>query len=122
MTPAKISNIWFRTNADVVARRKMLGLNQSEFWTRLGITQSGASRYESGRTIPMPVKILLQVAYGSDAQAAVTVAELREMPKRPEDQPERRPQKLAVKKAPRANDLPKAPRANDLPKGFGYLP
>ncbi|MCK0509516.1 helix-turn-helix domain-containing protein [Aromatoleum buckelii] len=113
MPPAKTSNFWFQTNADVVARRKMLGLNQSEFWMRLGITQSGASRYESGRTIPNPVKILLQVAYGSDAQMIVTVAELREMPKQPEKQPERRPQKLAAKKAP---------RTNDQPRGFGYLP
>lgn len=28
-----------------------LGLNQSEFWSRVGITQSGGSRYETGREI-----------------------------------------------------------------------
>ena len=29
--------------------RRRLGLNQQEFWTKIGVTQSGGSRYESGR-------------------------------------------------------------------------
>ena len=29
--------------------RHRLGLNQQEFWGRIGVTQSGGSRYESGR-------------------------------------------------------------------------
>jgi len=43
--------------------RKKLGLNQEEFWTRIGVTQSGGSRYESGRTMPKPVKELLRLVY-----------------------------------------------------------
>ena len=32
---------------------------QSAFWQRFGITQSGGSRYESGRDLPNPAKMLL---------------------------------------------------------------
>lgn len=39
--------------------RKGKGLNQAGFWTRFGVTQSGGSRYESGRGLPKPVAILL---------------------------------------------------------------
>ena len=39
--------------------RKKLGLNQSAFWSTLGVTQSGGSRYESGRNLPKPVALLL---------------------------------------------------------------
>ncbi len=35
------------------------GVNQSDFWARYGVTQSGGSRYESGRNIPKPLAILL---------------------------------------------------------------
>ena len=41
--------------------RKKLGLNQQEFWSCLGVTQSGGSRYESGRTMPKPVRELLRL-------------------------------------------------------------
>ena len=44
---------------DIVAERKATNLNQSEYWTRFGVTQSGGSRYESGRNIPKPLAILL---------------------------------------------------------------
>ncbi len=40
--------------------RKSAGLNQTEFWKRFGVTQSGGSRYESGRSMPTPLKVLLQ--------------------------------------------------------------
>lgn len=43
--------------------RRKLGLNQNEFWSKLGVTQSGGSRYESGRKIPVPTKFLLQLIY-----------------------------------------------------------
>jgi predicted transcriptional regulator len=29
--------------------RRKLGLNQLEFWSKVGVTQSSGSRYESGR-------------------------------------------------------------------------
>lgn len=40
--------------------RQSAGLNQTEFWKKFGVTQSGGSRYESGRSMPMPLKILMQ--------------------------------------------------------------
>ena len=36
--------------------RRRLGLNQEQFWTQIGVTQSGGSRYESGREMPRPVR------------------------------------------------------------------
>jgi transcriptional regulator with XRE-family HTH domain len=39
--------------------RRTQGLNQSAFWSRYGVTQSGGSRYESGRDLPTPVAILV---------------------------------------------------------------
>lgn len=43
--------------------RRQLGLNQQEFWNRIGVTQSGGSRYESGRDIPKPVRELLRLVH-----------------------------------------------------------
>lgn len=48
---------------DVRALRRKLGLNQQQFWSRLGVTQSGGSRYESGRNIPRPVQHLLRLVH-----------------------------------------------------------
>jgi len=45
--------------SNLVEYRKKLGLNQSDFWSGLGVTQSGGSRYESGRSLPKPVALLL---------------------------------------------------------------
>jgi transcriptional regulator with XRE-family HTH domain len=47
------------TGEALVAMRKKSGLNQLEFWQRFGITQSGGSRYETGRALPKPAKILI---------------------------------------------------------------
>lgn len=41
------------------AMRKLTGLNQQEYWTRYGVTQSGGSRYESGRNVPKPAAMLI---------------------------------------------------------------
>ena len=43
--------------------RRRLRLNQQEFWSRIGVTQSGGSRYESGRTMPKPVRELLRLVH-----------------------------------------------------------
>jgi len=43
--------------------RRKLGLNQEEFWTKIGVTQSGGSRYESGRDMPKPVQELLRLVH-----------------------------------------------------------
>lgn len=51
-------------NADfVTAKRKELGINQSDFWKPVGVTQSGGSRYEAGRNIPAPVRKLIYLVY-----------------------------------------------------------
>ena len=44
---------------DIAVTRQKSNLNQTEFWKRYGVTQSGGSRYESGRNIPKPLAILL---------------------------------------------------------------
>ncbi|MEO8631120.1 MAG: helix-turn-helix transcriptional regulator [Betaproteobacteria bacterium] len=43
--------------------RHRLGLNQQDFWGRIGVTQSGGSRYESGRSMPKPVRELLRLVH-----------------------------------------------------------
>lgn len=48
---------------DVRAVRRKLGLNQQQFWSKLGVTQSGGSRYESGRNMPRPVQQLLRLVH-----------------------------------------------------------
>lgn len=50
-------------NIDVREIRRKLGLNQSQFWSKIGVTQSGGSRYESGRNIPRPVQALLRLVH-----------------------------------------------------------
>ena len=53
---ARKKKLDFSNIADV---RQKQNLNQTEFWTRYGVTQSGGSRYESGRNIPKPLALLL---------------------------------------------------------------
>jgi transcriptional regulator with XRE-family HTH domain len=48
---------------DVREIRRKLGMNQSQFWSKIGVTQSGGSRYESGRAIPRPVQALLKLVH-----------------------------------------------------------
>lgn len=43
--------------------RQRLGLNQKQFWTAVGVTQSGGSRYESGRDMPKPVSELVRLVH-----------------------------------------------------------
>lgn len=43
--------------------RRKLGMNQQQFWSMLGVTQSGGSRYESGRNMPRPVQQLLRMVH-----------------------------------------------------------
>ena len=49
--------------ACAVFRRGVVALNQKEFWGRVGVTQSGGSRYESGREMPEAVQALLALVY-----------------------------------------------------------
>lgn len=57
--------------------RARLKLNQTEFWRRVGVTQSAGSRYESGRPLPKPLATLLTIAYGTDKQSRTAVGHLR---------------------------------------------
>lgn len=43
--------------------RRKLGMNQQDFWSQVGVTQSGGSRYESGRNMPRPVRELLRLVH-----------------------------------------------------------
>lgn len=52
-----------KAGIDVRTLRKQLGLNQTDFWTPLGVTQSGGSRYESGRGMPKPVEKLVKLVH-----------------------------------------------------------
>jgi DNA-binding transcriptional regulator YiaG len=48
---------------DYKTLRTKLRLNQTEFWNRLGVTQTCGSRYESGHTVPKSVAVLAYQAY-----------------------------------------------------------
>lgn len=73
----KLPRLKFSTPEEIRAFRKQIGLRQDLFWKRVGITQSGGSRYETGRNIPMPVQILLTITYGTPSQASDMTEALR---------------------------------------------
>lgn len=50
-------------NVDVREIRRKLRMNQRQFWAKLGVTQSGGSRYENGRNMPRTVRQLLRLVY-----------------------------------------------------------
>ena len=52
--------------------RRGLGLNQHDFWAAVGVTQSGGSRYETGRVMSRPVRELVRLVHleGIDLQRA----------------------------------------------------
>lgn len=58
---------------DYRSLRRRMDLNQSEFWGRLGVTQSGGSRYEDGRKVPRAVAVLARLIYieGKDIDVRV---------------------------------------------------
>lgn len=45
--------------AQVRRLRNQSKLNQSDFWSCFGVTQSGGSRYESSRAVPKPLVLLM---------------------------------------------------------------
>lgn len=57
--------------------RRHLFLNQTEFWAKIDISQSGGSRYEKGRDMPEQVQYLLHMAYGTNEQATELLEWLR---------------------------------------------
>jgi transcriptional regulator with XRE-family HTH domain len=62
---------------DAKSIRLKLGMNQKDFWKKVCTTQSGGSRYESGRNIPASVQTLIVLAYGNDKDVARVLEELR---------------------------------------------
>jgi transcriptional regulator with XRE-family HTH domain len=58
-----MANIKTIEKIDAREIRRKLGLNQQQFWSTLGVTQSGGSRYESGRNMPKPVRELLRLVH-----------------------------------------------------------
>ncbi|MBS0174927.1 MAG: helix-turn-helix transcriptional regulator [Nitrospira sp.] len=65
---AKLPKLRFSEPEEIRDFRRKHQMNQLEFWKRVGVTQSGGSRYESGRNIPRPVQLLLTLVYGTDMQ------------------------------------------------------
>lgn len=60
---------------DLAEYRRKLGLNQGAFWSGIGVTQSGGSRYETGRSLPRPVALLLTLREtGKITQAQIDAA------------------------------------------------
>ena len=59
--------------------RNMVGMNQAEFWLPLGVTQSGGSRYESGRNIPAPVQRLYFLTYVVGVTDGLSVKERKQL-------------------------------------------
>lgn len=45
--------------ADPKAYRKQKGQTQQDFWAFFGVTQSGGSRYESGRSMDLPLRTII---------------------------------------------------------------
>jgi len=43
--------------------RLQLGMTQMEFWDKVGVTQSGGSRYENGSPMPWPVRELVRIVH-----------------------------------------------------------
>ena len=70
----------FKSSEEIRDWRCKHQMNQAEFWSRVGVTQSGGSRYETGRNIPKPVQMLLTVTYGTDKQLEKMLEALRDWP------------------------------------------
>lgn len=57
--------------------RRRTRLSQEAFWNPIGVTQSGGSRYESGRDMPPPVQLLVKLRFGSTKQSKSIYNSLR---------------------------------------------
>jgi len=65
----KLDGIHLFTGEEVLELRRKSGLNQTDFWRPFGVNQSGGCRYETGRGIPRPVQVLLNIAFGEGKNA-----------------------------------------------------
>jgi DNA-binding transcriptional regulator YiaG len=73
----KAPKLFLTTGEAALKLRKKLALSQSDFWNRIQVTQSGGSRYESGRNLPHPVRLLLHLAYSPEPRARALFEHLR---------------------------------------------
>ncbi len=73
----RMPKLFIQSGREVKVLRQKMGLNQFEFWGPIGVTQSGGSRYESGRDMPKPVQMLLHLAYAPERQAGTMMEYLR---------------------------------------------
>ena len=73
----KAPNLLLKNGKEAAVLRNKLSLNQSDFWSKMGISQSGGSRYESGRNIPRTTQCLLHLVYAPEAQALALLKHLR---------------------------------------------
>lgn len=48
---------------NVVGLRAQLAMNQTDFWSKLGISQSGGSRTENSGYVSLPVMKLIRLQY-----------------------------------------------------------
>ena len=62
-------------NRDYRVMRRKLGLNQSQFWAAVKVTQSGGSRYESGRQAPAQVDELVRLRHELGIDTALITPE-----------------------------------------------
>lgn len=69
---------------DIRAFRRKLDMNQKDFWTRIGVTQSGGCRYESSRLLPKSTAILFDLVYGPEKNVHKKLDALRSFAKSPE--------------------------------------
>lgn len=63
------------TGKDALLLRQGRSMNQAQFWGPLGVTQSGGSRYETGRKLPRTVELLVRMTYLPDG--ITTLRDLR---------------------------------------------
>ena len=68
-TKSKLPKLFLAKGEAALSYRRKLGMSQALFWSRVGVGQSGGSRYESGRRVPRPVQTLLHLAYAPEDQA-----------------------------------------------------
>ena len=73
----KAPKLYLTTGKAALALRKKLKFNQRDFWSRIQVTQSGGSRYETGRNLPAPVLLLLHLTYAPTARAHAMLNYLR---------------------------------------------
>jgi hypothetical protein len=76
-TKQKTQKLLISNGSEALTLRHKLGLNQSDFWKRIFITQSCGSRYEAGRNISKSVLQLLNLAYAPEKQALAMLSHLR---------------------------------------------